>query len=244
MKQLRTGLAAFALLALLVSPGLALAQEDPESVFRAVVDAVTARDEDALVALFSDDATLTFTWGDETETVTGKEAIREDLGADDEATNQRVEIADLQVDGERVTATLNLFDDELEAAGVSPAVFNADATVQSGKITSLTLATDPEWVARAEAAMGPMDGMAAETPDAMAAETPTAAGPGEAETPTAMTEGDQGAAMGDAGAEGGMGPGKLPASGSDTTNWLLVSLLGILGLGGLGAGAWIRGRAA
>jgi hypothetical protein len=43
--------------------------------------------------------------------------------------------------------------------------------------------------------------------------------------------------------EGGAGPGKLPASGSDTTNWLLVSLLGVLGLGGLGAGAWLRSRA-
>ena len=126
-------------------------------------------------------------------------------------------------------------------AGVSPAPFLAEGTVQAGKFKSLTLTVDPEWIARAEAAMGPMEeDMAAETPDAMAAETPTAAGPGEAETPAATTDGDQGAAMGDAGAEG---PGKLPASGSDTTNWLLVSLLGVLGLGGLGAGAWLRRRA-
>jgi len=240
MKQLRAGLAAFALLALLVSPGMAVAQEDPESVFRAVVDAVNAQDEDALVALFTDDATLTFTWGDETETVTGKEAIREDLGGDDEAANQRVEIADLQVEGESVRATLNLFDDELEAAGVSPAIFLAEGTVQAGKFSALSLATDPEWVARAEAAMGPMDGMAAETPGAMTSETPDAMGPGMAETPGAMMAETPGAMMeGDAGA---MGPGKLPASGSDTTNWLLVSLIGILGLGGLGTGAWLRRR--
>src|SRR5688572_1453062 len=136
MKRLRLGLTLFALVALLASPIQVFAQEDPESVFRALVDALNAHDEDAQLALFADDATLTFTWGEETETTTGKDAIRESLGEDEETPGQRAEIADLQVDGERVTATLNLFDDELEAAGVSPAVFLADGTVQAGKFTS------------------------------------------------------------------------------------------------------------
>lgn len=69
------------------------------------------------------------------------------------------------------------------------------------------------------------------TPHAMMGGTPSAMGPGMAETPGAMMGGD-----------GGKGPGMLPASGSDTTNWMLVSLLGILGLGGVGAGAWLRRR--
>ena len=91
-----------------------------------------------------------------------------------------------------------------------------------------------------EAAAETPEAMADATPEAMAAETP---GEMAAETPEAMEAGatDDGATD-DGAMEGGAGPGKLPASGSDTTNWMLVSLLGVLGLGGLGAGAWLRSR--
>jgi LPXTG-motif cell wall-anchored protein len=44
------------------------------------------------------------------------------------------------------------------------------------------------------------------------------------------------------GEAGGAGPGKLPSSGSDSTNWLLVTVVGIVGVLGLGAGLWLRRR--
>lgn len=145
-------------------------------------------------------------------------------------------------------------DIEMMAAGAA----GADAQETPGAMTAETpgaMAAETPGAVMAETpgAMGAETpgAMMAETPGAMGAETPGAMGPGEAETPGAMMGETPGAMMAEtpgamgagAGAgEGGKGPGELPASGSDTTNWLLVTLVGILGVGGLGAGVWLRRR--
>jgi hypothetical protein len=232
MRRLSLAIASFALFVLLATPALVAAQEDPASLLNELMVAANAHDADAQLALFAPDAVVE-TPGegpDDVVTYTGTDEIRgwieEDMGGD--GADDVVTLGEITVDGDTASAPFQLMtnDPMLVENGLDPVLGTVEITAAAGKVARFTITGDPEWMAKAMAAMEAME--------AQAAETPTAAGPGEAET-TGDTD--------DGAMEGGAGPGKLPASGSDTTNWMLVSLLGILGLGGLGAGVWMRNRA-
>jgi ketosteroid isomerase-like protein len=238
LRRLSVAVAALVLSVLLASPALVSAQEDPASLLQQLQQAVNAKDADAAVALFADDAVIDEP-GEEPGTRTthsGPDGVREWVEGETsgEGANSQVALSDITGEGDMATASFEVTtgDPQLAEAGLDPIPGTVELTAKDGKIARFVINIDEAWMQKAEEAMA-----------AMEAESPTAAGPGEAETP-AMTEGDQGEAMGNAGAEGGTGPGKLPASGADSTNWLLVTLVGMLGVAGLGTGLWMRHRAA
>lgn len=147
-------IAANLLLAFLVlsAPGTAAAQgADPLSVVNAFNAASIARDVDAELALFADDATASFPGQPEPNFFKGKEEIRKWLETDT-GNNIHLEVSNLKVVGNKVTWNAVVSDDELRKLGVA-LEGSAEATVENGKIKAFTFAISAESVAKLNAAI-------------------------------------------------------------------------------------------
>ena len=167
--------ALFLLLSLLplALPAAATAQDNPESLLRALIAAVEAGDVEAELALYAEDVTQTFVFGTESETLVGKEAARQSLEepSEDEPADQRIELLDVQVSGDRATGRGTLYASDFAQLGLEPAPFTVIVVVRDGLIAELTVTFDPEWAARAEAAFAAAEGQQT-TPPAPQAQQP------------------------------------------------------------------------
>ncbi len=145
-----------ALVALFAAPAAVAAQETPDSLLEAFVAAVNGRDEEAALALFADDASVTVDFGDElfgTQTFTGKENLQLNFGSDGDDPTARLELEGLEVNGDTATVTFLLYGEALAQAGLEPGEGTLELVAQDGLIHSLTLTASPEWVARIQAAL-------------------------------------------------------------------------------------------
>ena len=231
---------------LLGSLGNVAAQEnDPGAVLEAWFAAVNAGDTEAQGALFAENATATLPADDmvgEPKTVTGRDAIIEELGTDpEEMTGFRLEHGEITVEGDDANAPYSIRADELDELGLS-----LDGTVQvtvtDGLIQSLTLTISEESLAAIEAAMSEMIGEAevieepvteegvteepvAEEP---VAEEPVVEEPVVGETEEGMGEGEGGMGPGEDDAAMGENPETLPATGDAGDPLPLALMAGLM----------------
>lgn len=139
-KTLLAVITTMALGALLIAPLYVSAQgTDPESVIRAIIDALNAKNIDAALALVADDAVITLIPPPPgtTGVFTGKEEIRgwwEQYVADNSVT----ELSDFQVDGDNATWSAEIWADEFRALGVAPLDYRGEGIVQGGLLKSYT----------------------------------------------------------------------------------------------------------
>jgi ketosteroid isomerase-like protein len=131
---------AMAVGALLISPLWVSAQgTDPESVIRAIIDALNAKNIDAALALVADDAVVTIIPppGDTTGVFTGKEEIR-GWWEGYVAFGSHSEFSNFQVAGDKATWSAKVSADRLRAEGVASLGYKAEGIVQGGLLKSYT----------------------------------------------------------------------------------------------------------
>ncbi len=112
------------------------AKEDPEAIFRDLVNALNRGDVDAAGALLADDVTLFEPNGKESFGVVGKGLLLEGL-AETIAAGFATTIQSAHVRGDTVTGMIATTDDIATAAGVDRYVEHYTARVVEGKIVSL-----------------------------------------------------------------------------------------------------------
>lgn len=150
-QMLLSMITASALAALLIVPLCVSAQgTDPESVVRALMDALNAQDMDAGLALIADDTVITLL-PPPAKVFTGREQIRAYWEAWF-AMNGYTELSNFQVDGEKATWSVDGWTDEWRALGVAPLVVEGEGIVQDGLLKSWTFTKTDESIAREEAA--------------------------------------------------------------------------------------------
>jgi len=138
------------------------AADDPLSVIDALDATLNARNVDGALVLFADDATVRQNppQPGATSAYQGKAAVRTFL-ASVVAQNIHFDLtAPRQVIGERVTWINNTAVDPWRKLGIAPLQGQGDATVQGGKIVSLTITLTPDSMAKLQRAL------AATTPSA------------------------------------------------------------------------------
>lgn len=150
----------FALLTLLLlalAPTALRAQPtDPAAVLEASDAAYNAHDLEAISALFADDAVrqLSPPPPGSSGVWRGAQEIRAQWQSEF-ALNARIErIGEYQVSGNTVTGGARYWDDSLIQLGVAPIEYTIEVTVENGRITSSSITTTPESVARLMAAIG------------------------------------------------------------------------------------------
>lgn len=111
--------------------------------------AVNAKNLDAALALFTDDATLTCVEG---PTYAGREAIKRHL-AEEAAKNTSFDKVERAVAFGKVTWVAKIANDEIKKANAAPLDANAAAWVASGKITALNLTLTADSKAKLEQAL-------------------------------------------------------------------------------------------
>ncbi len=156
---MKTRLIATTILVLaLALPAALYAQEtDPAAVVTAMLEAFHARDVDAFLALYADDAAVKITppppgVSGEFVVYTGQEELRawvEGLIA----VNGHMEFEILQVEGDTVIGSSWYWDDQIRALGIESVEAAEEYTIQQGKITYLTYTLSEESMAELYAAM-------------------------------------------------------------------------------------------
>ena len=128
------------------------AQEvNPMAVVTALDEAVNAGRLEAALALFGDDAVVTFPSQPEPNRFAGKEQIRNWLQSDI-SEGIHVESSERQADGERVVWTGRISLAAWRERGILPIEGQAEAIVRDGQIVSFTYAVSPESLARMQQA--------------------------------------------------------------------------------------------
>jgi hypothetical protein len=134
---------------MLALPGTLLAQQsDPEAVVRSSFEALNTGDVEAAVAPYADDAVLDYGAFGSYE---GKEAIRAQF-EHEVSLNASFELSDFQVEGNTVRFKSRYTSVEMDALGVT-LEGNAVATIEGGKIRTISFATTEESMAAVQAAM-------------------------------------------------------------------------------------------
>lgn len=152
-----TQLALIVLVALSLSPAVLRAQAtDPVAVLEASDAAYNAHDLEAISAIFADDAVRQLVPPPSPESSgiwRGKQEIRAQWQREF-ALNARVErIGEYQASGDTVSGRARYWDDSLIQLGVAPIEYTIEVKVNGAKITSSTITTTPESVARIVAAI-------------------------------------------------------------------------------------------
>ena len=128
------------LVVMLALPGALYAQEtDPESVIRAIIEAINDKNVDDALALVADDAVITIVPPPPgiTGVFTGKEEIRERYEMY-VAHNEYTELSNFEVRGDKATWSAKVSADEFRALGLASLDFNAEGIVQGGLLKSYT----------------------------------------------------------------------------------------------------------
>jgi hypothetical protein len=146
MKRLLSAFAALATVALLGAPAPAAAQvPDTLTVVIAFENALLARNVEAAVALFADDAVIITPAGNE---IRGREPIRAYLA---QLVAQNVDfqlVGERRVTGEREQHTALFSIDDWRRLGIAPLEVTADITVRGGLIRSFATALTPSSQAK------------------------------------------------------------------------------------------------
>jgi hypothetical protein len=135
-------------LALAVAPGLRAQSADAESVLKAREAALAARDFEAILGLFADDAVVVTSSG---RLLIGKEQVRTWV-QDQVDRRQREEAGARQAQGSKLSWGGKVYRDDWQKLGVSPLDVTQDAIVQGGKIKFFNTTFTPESGAKLEAA--------------------------------------------------------------------------------------------
>ena len=143
---------------MLMLPTVLFAQAmTPEEVVMAMIEAETAGDLEAQIALFADDATFSVLPPDPDmpgPTIVGTDAIRAFLEVNVARHSDFTrEIAG--VEGNTVTTLVRLVDDNLRSLGLESIEATEEYVIQDGKITEYTWTTTDESVAELMAAIPP-----------------------------------------------------------------------------------------
>ncbi len=121
---------------------------DAESVLKARETALAARDFDAVLGLFADDAVVVSSSG---RLLIGKEQVR--VWVQDQVDRrQREEAGPRQVQGNKHSWAGKVYRDDWQKLGVSPLDVTQDAIVQAGKIKFFNTTFAPESGAKLQAA--------------------------------------------------------------------------------------------
>jgi hypothetical protein len=135
-------------LALALAPGLRAQGADAESVLKAREAALAARDFEAILGVFADDAVVVTSSG---RLLTGKEQVR--TWVQDQVDRlQREEAGPRQAQGSKLSWAGKVYRDDWQKLGVSPLDVTQDAIVQGGKIKFFNTTFTPESGAKLEAA--------------------------------------------------------------------------------------------
>ena len=126
-------------------------ERDPMAVATALDEAVNAGRLETALALFSDDAVVTFPSQPEPNRFAGKEQIRNWLQSDI-SEGIHVESSERQADGERMVWTGRISLAAWREQGIAPIEGQAEAIVRAGRIVSFTYAVSPESLARMQQA--------------------------------------------------------------------------------------------
>jgi hypothetical protein len=144
---------AIALGVLLMSPLWVAAQgTDPESVIRALMDALNAQDMDAGMALIADDTVITLL-PPPAKVFSGKEQIRAYWEAW-LSMNGYVEVSNFQVNGDRATWSADVWTEKYRDLNIAPMVADGEGIVQDGVLKSWTFTKTDESGIRCQGAGG------------------------------------------------------------------------------------------
>lgn len=147
MRRLRYGTAAF-MLCLALAPRLWAQVADAESVLKAREAALAARDFEAIMGLFADDAVVVTSSG---RLLIGKDQVR--VWVQDQVDRrQREEAGPRYVQGNKFSWAGKVNRDDWQKLGVSPLDVMQDAIVQGGKIKFFNTTFARESAAKLEAA--------------------------------------------------------------------------------------------
>jgi hypothetical protein len=136
------------LLVLAVAPGLRAHGADADSVLKAREAALAARDFEAILGLFADDAVVVTSSG---RLLIGKEQVRTWV-QDQVDRRQREDAGPRQAQGNKLSWAGKVQRDDWEKLGVSPLDVTQDAIVQGGKIKFFNTTFTPESGTKLEAA--------------------------------------------------------------------------------------------
>ena len=136
------------LLVLAVAPGLRAQGADADSVLKAREAALAARDFEAILGLFADDAVVVTSSG---RLLIGKEQVRTWV-QDQVDRRQREEAGPRQAQGSKLSWAGKVHRDDWQKLGVSPLDVTQDAIVQGGKIKFFSTTFTPESGTTLEAA--------------------------------------------------------------------------------------------
>jgi hypothetical protein len=121
---------------------------DGESVLKAREAALAARDADAVMELFADDAVVGTSSG---RVLVGKEQVRVWI-ADQVDRQQREEPGTRQAQGKKLAWSGKVYRDDWQKLGISPLEVRQDAVIQDGKIKFFNTTFSPESWTKLEAA--------------------------------------------------------------------------------------------
>jgi ketosteroid isomerase-like protein len=126
-------------------------EADPVAIVMALDEAVNAGRLEAALALFSDDAVVTFPSQPEPNRFAGKEQIRNWLQSEI-SEGIYMEAGEWQAEGERVMWTGRISLAAWREQGIAPLEGHAEAIVRGGQIVSFMYAVSPESLARMQQA--------------------------------------------------------------------------------------------
>jgi hypothetical protein len=152
MKTLLAAIIAGALTAVLAIPLCVSAQgTDPESVVRALMDAMNTQDMEAGMALITDDAVVTLL-PPPARVFTGRKEIRAYWEAWF-SVNGYVDLKNFQVNGDKATWEGDVWSDKYRDLGIAPMAMIGEGIVQDGLLKSWTFTKPEESIAKEEAAV-------------------------------------------------------------------------------------------
>jgi ketosteroid isomerase-like protein len=123
------------------------AEPDPFSVVQALMDAQSAIDPDAALALFADDAVIVNVTGDKFAGDDLRRFVQTDTWA-----NDRFAMESPRLHGDKVVWTKSVTAGFYQHLGIAPVQFAFEATVRAGRITSINAYFPPWEIARIEQA--------------------------------------------------------------------------------------------
>lgn len=145
----RLPLVLLVVLTLIETATLAYAQSaEGESVLKAREAALSARDLDAVLNLFADDALVVTSSG---RIFTGREQIRSRV-QDQVERGQREEAGPRYIQGAKLSWPGKVYRDDWQKMGISPLDVTQDAIIQGGKVKFFNTTFTPESAARFQAA--------------------------------------------------------------------------------------------
>jgi hypothetical protein len=138
----------FLVLAIALAPALWAQGSDAASVLKGREAALAARDFDAILGLFADDAVVVTSSG---RLLIGKEQVR--VWVQDQVDrSQREEAGPRQAQGDKLSWAGKVFRDDWQKLGISPLDVSQDAIVRGGKIRFFNTTFMPESGAKLQAA--------------------------------------------------------------------------------------------